>query len=485
MPAGRDTTLTPNPHWRPFASDVPHPRSTRKSPSGMPVTEPATRALIVGAGIAGMQAALDVGNSGYGVILVDELPSIGGRMAQLSETFPTLDCAQCILTPRTVEVGHNPNIRLLTYSQVEKVSGQIGDFRVRVRRRAAYVNWDLCTGCGLCQEVCPKRVESDFERGIGKRKAIYTLSPQAVPNKPVLDRQNCLYFQRGKCRVCEKSCPVGAIDLAQQDVVIEERVGCIIVATGYDLYPRERLGEYGQGAIPDVIDGLAFERMLSASGPTAGRLMRPSDGREPKEVVFVQCAGSRDPESGVPFCSKTCCMYTAKHVMLYKHRVPDGQAYVFYIDIRSAGKNYEEFVQRAMEEDRALYLRGKVSRVFSEGDKVMVWGVDTLNGAQIEIAADLVVLATAMVPQDGSKALAELLGTDVDDQGFFTEREPNMRPTEASRPGIFLAGAAVGPKDISETVAQASGAAAKVLSLFAQWGSARSAAALRRGTEDR
>jgi heterodisulfide reductase subunit A len=449
----------------------------------MPAMGPSTRALIVGGGIAGMQAALDLANSGYEVILVEKLPSIGGRMAQLSETFPTLDCAQCILTPRTVEVGHHANIRLATYSQVEKVTGQIGDFRVRVRRSAAYVNWDLCTGCGYCQEVCPKRVDSDFDRGIGKRKAIYTLSPQAVPNKPVLDRQSCLYFQRGKCRVCEKSCPVGAIDFAQQDAVVEERVGCIIVATGYDLYPREQLAEYGQGILPDVIDGLTFERILSASGPTAGRVVRPSDGREPKEVVFVQCAGSRDPESGVPFCSKTCCMYTAKHAMLYKHRVPDGQAYVFYIDIRSAGKNYEEFVQRAMEVDRALYLRGKVSRVFSDGDKVMVWGVDTLNGAQIEIAADLVVLATAMVPEASSKALAELLGTAVDDQGFFSEAEPNMRPTEASRPGIFLAGAAAGPRDISETVSQASGAAAKVLSLFAQWGSGRSKSASPRGAE--
>jgi heterodisulfide reductase subunit A len=450
----------------------------------MPVNEPATRTLIIGAGIAGMQAALDLANSGYETILVDELPSIGGRMAQLSETFPTLDCAQCILTPRTVEVGHHANIKLLTYSQVEEVTGQIGDFVARVRRAAPYVNWDLCTGCGLCQEVCPKRVDSEFERGMGKRKAIYTLSPQAVPNKPVLDRENCLYFRRGKCRVCESSCPVGAIDFTQEDTVVEERVGCIIVTTGYDLYPREQLGEYGRGTIPDVIDGLAFERMLSASGPTAGKMVRPSDGREPKEVVFIQCAGSRDPESGVPFCSKACCMYTAKHAMLYKHRVPDGQAYVFYIDIRSAGKNYEEFVQRAMEEDRTLYLRGKVSRVFAEGDKVVVWGVDTLNGAQIEIAADLVVLATAMVPHGGSKALADLLGADVDDQGFFTEVEPNLRPTEASRPGIFLAGAGVGPKDISETVSQASGAAARVLSLFAQWDSARSTASSQVATED-
>ena len=250
--------------------------------------EPIKRVLIIGAGIAGMQAALDIANSGYEVVLVDKLPSIGGRMAQLSETFPTLDCAQCILTPRTVEVGHHENIKLVTYSEVEEVTGEIGDFRVRIRRYPTYVDWDVCTGCGFCQEKCPKRVVSDFERETGKRKAIYTLSPQAVPNKPVLDRDNCIYFERGKCRVCEKFCPVGAIDFEQEETIIEERVGCIIVATGYDLYPMEELGEYGHGEVPDVIDGLAFERLLSASGPTAGKVLRPSDSKEPKEVVFVQ-----------------------------------------------------------------------------------------------------------------------------------------------------------------------------------------------------
>ncbi len=428
-----------------------------------------TRALIIGAGIAGIQAALDIANSGYPVILVDRMPSVGGRMAQLSETFPTLDCSQCIMTPRTVEVGQHPNIQLQTYAEVESIEGEIGHFRVRIRRHPAYVDWEICTGCGLCQEKCPKRVASDFERGMGRRKAIYTLSPQAVPNKPVIDRHNCLYFLKGKCRVCEKFCPVGAIDYQQESQLIEEQVGAIIVATGYDLYPVERLGEYGHAAIPDVIDGLAFERLLSASGPTAGKVRRPSDGREPKEVVFVQCAGSRDPEMHLPYCSKICCMYTAKHAMLYKHRVHDGQAYVFYIDIRSAGKGYEEFVQRAMEEDRVLYLRGKVSRIFREGDKIMVWGVDTLSGMPLEIAADLVVLATAMQPRQDSQELAKMLGIEVDAHGFLTELEGNMQPVETVRAGIFLAGAGSGPKDIPETVAQASGAAGKVLSLFARW----------------
>jgi heterodisulfide reductase subunit A len=428
---------------------------------------PISKVLIIGAGIAGMQAALDIANAGYTASLVDRLPSIGGHMAQLSETFPTLDCAQCIMTPRTVEVGHHEDIQLMTYSEVESIEG---DFRVVVRRNPAYVEWDACTGCGVCTEKCPKRVVStQFEVGMGRRKAIYTLSPQAVPNKPVIDVENCIWFERGKCRVCEKFCPTGAINFDQKAHIVEEHVGAIIVATGYDLYPVINLGEYGGDQVPDVIDGLAFERLLSSSGPTAGKVRRPSDGKEPKEVVFVQCAGSRDPELHMPYCSKICCMYTAKHAMLYKHRVHDGQAYVFYIDIRSAGKRYEEFVQRAMEEDDTLYLRGKVSKIFRDGDKTIVWGTDTLTSQNIEIAADLVVLATAMVPRLEGKLTAQMLDLPTDEQGWILPVEDNIQPVETWRPGVFLAGAASGPKDIPETVAQASGAAGKVLSLFARW----------------
>jgi heterodisulfide reductase subunit A len=288
------------------------------------------RTLVVGAGIAGMQAALDIANAGYDVILVERQPSIGGRMAQLSETFPTLDCSQCILTPRTVEVGHHEHIRLLTYSEIESITplppppsrGEPGGgFRVLIRRRATYVDWDACTGCGLCQEKCPGKVESEFERQMGKRKAIYTLSPQAVPNKPVIDRDHCIFFQKAKCRACEKFCPVGAIDFEQEDTIVEEQVGAIILATGFDLYGLSHMPEYGGGQVEDVIDGLAFERLLSASGPTGGKIQRPSDGKEPQEVVFVQCAGSRDPEKHLPYCSKVCCMYTAKQAILYRHRV--------------------------------------------------------------------------------------------------------------------------------------------------------------------
>jgi heterodisulfide reductase subunit A len=928
------------------------------------------RVLIVGAGIAGMQAALDIANSGYEVVMVDRLPSIGGHMHQLSETFPTLDCAQCIMTPRTVDVGHHENIKLHVYSEIEEISGRMGDFRVRIRRKPSYVKADVCTGCGSCSEVCPVTIPAAFDRQLemptilpdgevrhaGTRKAINTLSPQAVPNKytiykrgwppckdacpahidvqgyvaligqgkfaealavvrrtipfpgvigrvcnhpcetacnrseydqpiaicslkrfvadveeepaplpsietprdqtvaiigagpagltaahdlallgygvtvfealpvaggmlavgipdyrlprdvldgeiariealgvkiklntpiggaggPSLDdlrrdfdavfigvgahlerqlriegedlegvvpgavflrtlnlgqqaasskqqllaacnlqlaakkvavvgggnvaidaarsalrlgaetvtvvyrrsraempastwevedaeeegvrfhflanpirilgqacpehgRRNgqvagveCVRMELGEpdasgrrrpipiegsefvldvdmvipaigqmpdlgfmaqgdleitrqetlvadpdslathvsgvfaggdavsgpataieaiaagkraaesihhylqgeevarparglpvvpfeeldlrraqkqgratmrklphdtrmtgfdevelglseeqavaealrcfncgicseCHQCDLICPVKAIDHGQGPAWSEERVGAIILATGYELYPLEKLGEYGGGRVPDVIDSLAMERLLSSSGPTAGVMRRPSDGKEPKEVVWIQCAGSRDPELGMPYCSKVCCMYSAKQAMLYKHKVHDGQATVFYIDIRSAGKRYEEFVQRAMEEDGVLYLRGKVGKVFRENGNVMVWGVDTLTGLPVEVAADLVVISPAMVPSGGTRQLAGMLGLEVDEFGWWTEAEGNLAPLETGRPGVFLAGAGIGPKDIPEAVSQGSGAAGKVLSLLSRW----------------
>jgi len=425
------------------------------------------KALVIGGGVAGIQSAIDIANSGYPVILVEKEPSIGGHMAQLSETFPTLDCSQCILTPKMVEASKHPNITLYTYSEVESISGHVGDFKVKIKRKAAYVKHDICTGCGLCIEKCPSKNNlSEFDMNLTTRKAIYVPFPQAVPNKPVIDRQNCTYFKTGKCKVCEKVCEVKAIDFEQQDEIIEGHVGAVIVATGYQLHPKEEIAEYGYGKIPDVLDGLQFERMLSASGPTEGEIKRISDGKTPENIVFIQCVKSRDPENGHPYCSKICCMYTAKHAKLYKHKVHNGQPYVFYIDVRSAGKKYEEFVQQAIEEEQIVYMRGKVSRVYQEGDKVMVCGEDTTLGKKVEIAADMVVLATAIVAQPGTMELARKLKIQVDENNFFSEAHPKLRPVESNTAGFFLAGAAHAPKDIPDAVSQASGAAAKVTALF-------------------
>ena len=430
-------------------------RNTPLTPIHVPITK---KALVIGGGIAGIQASLDIANSGHKVILIEKEPSIGGHMSQLSETFPTLDCSQCILTPRMVEVAQHPNITLYTYAELESLSGFIGNFEAKIRLKAKSIDESVCTGCGLCTTKCPqKKIPSEFNEGLGKRTAIYVPFPQAVPNKPVIDKEHCMHYRTGKCGVCEKVCPTHAIRFGQEDRIITEQVGAVVVTTGFNVLGTDFFPEYGYGRYADVITGLQFERLASASGPTLGEIRRPSDGTVPKKIVFIACCGSRDPAKGIPYCSKICCMYTAKHAMLYQHKVHDGESYVFYMDIRAGGKNYEEFVRRAIDEDHVNYVR------------LIVKGVDTLLGATpVEIEADMVVLATAGVSNKGAEELAQKLHISYDPYKFFAEAHPKLRPVETNTAGIFLAGACQAPKDIPETVATASGAAAKVAALFSQ-----------------
>ncbi|MFC1916462.1 FAD-dependent oxidoreductase [Chloroflexota bacterium] len=438
-------------------------RNISLTPMVVPLTK---RALVIGAGIAGMQAALDIADSGYEVVLVERSSSIGGHATQLSGTFPTLDRVPCLVAPMMAKVASHSNIRLYVYSELEEVEGYVGNFQVRIRRKASFVDEEKCNYCGLCLGSCPVTTPSEFDRGLSERAAIYVPFPQAVPPRPVIDSQNCLHLNGGQCNACEQICPVQAIDFKQQDTLVEEKVGAIIVATGYDLFPCAGISEYASDQ--DVIDGLQFERLLSPFGPTSGEIRRPSDGKIPQQVVFIQCVGSRDPEHGVSYCSRVCCMYAAKQAMLYKKAVPSGQVYIFYIDIRSDAKDYEEFTKRAVDEERVLYLRGRVSKVFRDGEKLKVWGADTLIEKSIEISADLVVLATAMVPSPGIKELARKLNIISDKHGFITEAHIKLRPVETLTSGVYLAGTAQWPRDLPDTVSSAGGAASKILSLFSR-----------------
>jgi heterodisulfide reductase subunit A2 len=426
------------------------------------------RVLVIGGGISGIQASIDISFAKYPVVLVEREPSIGGRMARFDKTFPTLDCAACILTPKMVTVAQNKYVTIHSYSEIEEVAGHVGDFTVKIRKKSRSVDLRKCTGCGACFAQCPVKVSSEFDLGLGTRKAIYVPFPQAVPNVPVIDRQNCLYFKSKKCGLCKKVCLAGAIDYEMQDEIIEEKFGAIIVATGFTQFDHAVYGEYGYGKFKGVITGLHFERMANSSGPTGGKIVRPSDGKDAKDVVFIQCVGSRDEQKGMAYCSRLCCMYTAKHALLLKEHNRDAQAYVFYIDIRAAGKNYEEFVKKVQDEYGAVYLRGRVSRIFEKGGKLIVRGADTLSGSQIEIKADLVVLATGLVAQPEAVKLAQILHIPYDKNNLYTEAHPKLAPVETITSGIFLTGACQSPKDIPDTVATASAASVKALGLMVQ-----------------
>lgn len=428
------------------------------------------RVLVIGGGVAGIQAALDCAEGGIPVVLVEREATIGGKMAKLDKTFPTIDCSACVLGPKMVDVAQHPNITLYAYSEVEEVSGFVGNFTVRIRKKATHVDWSLCTGCGACTEKCPsKKAPDTFNEYTGDTTAITIAFPQAIPKKAVINPEYCRQLTRGKCGVCAKVCPTGAIKYDMEDEVVTEEVGSIVAATGYDLMDWTVYQEYGGGAYPDVITSLQYERLLSASGPTGGHIKRPSDGREPKNVVFIQCVGSRDRSIGRPYCSGFCCMYTAKQAILTKDHIPDSHSVVFYMDIRAPGKLYDEFTRRAMEEYGTEYIRGRVSRIYPDGKgQLVVMGVDTLMGRAVEVRADLVVLAVGIEASRGAAQLAEKLRISYDHFGFFVESHVKLKPVETNTAGVFLAGVCQGAKDIPASVAQGSAAAAKVLALFSR-----------------
>ena len=428
------------------------------------------RALVIGGGIAGIQTALDIADAGYEVDIVEKTPSIGGRMSQLDKTFPTLDCSACILTPKMVEASAHERINLFTYSEVEKVSGFVGDFKVDIRKKARSVDMSKCTGCGVCSQKCPsKKTPSEFNRGLGTRSAIYTPFAQAIPNVPVIDREHCIKFQTGKCGLCSKVCAAGAIDYTQEDEIVTREYGAIVVATGFDMIKLDKFGEYSYDTCPDVITSLEFERLTNAAGPTKGHLERLSDHKAPKSVTFIQCVGSRDTTCrGKSYCSKICCMYTAKHAMLIRDKYPDVQVNVFYIDVRTPGKNFDEFYRRAVEEYGVNYIKGQVGKVAEVDGHLRVQAVDLIDNRRIMLDTDLVVLAAAIEPDPSVRKLATMLTASIDTNNFLTESHAKLRPVESPTAGIFLSGVCQGPKDIPETVAQAGAAAVKVIGLLAK-----------------
>ena len=438
-------------------------------PGQTPVTK---RALVIGGGIAGIQTALDIAEAGFPVDIVEKKPTIGGKMAQIDKTFPTLDCAACILTPKMVDVAQNENIRIFSYSEVQEVKGFVGNFNVKIKKKARFVKEDVCTGCGICTEKCPqKKVPNEFNLGMDNRRAVYIPFAQAVPKVATIDADYCTMLKTGKCGLCAKVCTAGAIDYTQKDEIIEEQYGAIVAATGFNPISLDKFDEYAYNQSKDVITSLEFERLTNAAGPTAGKLLRPSDGKHPHTIVFVQCVGSRCAacaDKGKEYCSKICCMYTAKHAMLTRDKYPDTDVYVFYIDVRTPGKNFDEFYRRAVEEYGVHYIKGMVGKVSPQGDKLMVQASDLLANKQLHIEADLVVLAAAIEPDKSARSIATMLTASMDTNDFFTEAHPKLRPVESPTAGVFLSGTCQGPKDIPETVSQASAAAAKVIGLLAK-----------------
>jgi len=420
--------------------------------------------LVIGGGIAGIQASLDLAGRGFQVYLLEETPTIGGRMAQLDKTFPTMDCSICILAPKMMECFRHPNIKLLTYSELKEVKGAVGDFQVKILRKPRYVNETKCTGCAVCAEHCPVEVPNDFDMNLGMRKAIYMPMPQAVPRCMTVDKENCI-----ECKLCTKMCQAGAVDFTQQPQDIDLNVGAIIIATGFDQYDPSEIVEYGYKKNKNVLTALEFERWVCASGPVGGHLLRPGDGGIPKRIAFIQCVGSRGRKFGAPFCSSVCCMYATKEALIIREHAPGVQVYIFYNELRAFGKGFHEFVTRAKEEYGVNYIRSRPGEIREESTKSLsIWYDDTLTREIKSLSnVDLVVLCSALVPRTSNKKLAEIMGIELDDCGFFKVTHPFLAPVDTPVQGIYVCGYCQSPKDIPDSVAQASAAAARAAEALA------------------
>jgi len=421
--------------------------------------------LVIGGGIAGIQASLDLAGRGFQVYVLEETPTIGGRMAQLDKTFPTMDCSICILAPKMMECSRHPNIKLLTYCELKEVKGSVGNFQVKILQKPRYVDETKCTGCGSCAEHCPIEVPNEFDMGLGMRKAIYMPMPQAVPRCMTVDKENCI-----DCKLCTKMCRAGAVDFQQQPKDIDLNVGAIIVATGFDQYNPSEIVEYGYKTQKNVLTALEFERWVCASGPVGGHLLRPADGGIPKKIAFIQCVGSRGLKFGAPFCSSVCCMYATKEALIIREHAPDVQVYIFYNELRAFGKGFQEFVNRARQEYEVKYIRSRPGEIREDPKtkSLTIWYDDTLTREIKSLNdVDLVVLCSALFPREGNKELAQILGIELDDCGFFKVTHPLLAPVDSTVPGIYVCGYCQSPKDIPDSVTQASAAAARAAEALA------------------
>ncbi len=438
-----------------------------------------TATLVIGGGIAGIQAALEIAESGHKVYLVERTGTIGGRMAMFDKTFPTLDCAACILTPKMVAVGQNPNIELLVLSEVQEVTGSLGAFNVKVLKHATRVDASACVACGDCARFCPVTASSEFDMGIATRKGIFIPFPQAVPNTYMIDPAYCTWVQSDgkKCGACAKKCSKGAVHLDAKDETVTLEVGNIIIATGYDTLDATRLPRYGYGTFPNVLTSLEFERLTNASGPTGGKIVMKTkrqnkktktdewvfepEGTKPKAVAIIHCVGSRDRNYN-SYCSRVCCMYSLKFAHLVREKLPEAKCYEYYIDMRAFGKGYEEFHERIREEGVSL-VRGRTATVKEVDSQLYIHGEDVIAEHLINVPVDMVILSVGLQPSHGSGELAEKLQVPMDSDGWFRELDYNSEPNSTGRNGIYVAGVCQGPKDIPDTVAQASAAAAEAL----------------------